>query len=270
MKLVLHAFVFLICAAEIKDKKHLWRIILSIIMGVTLASVDAVWQMSMGKDFIRGHHPMVFIGIKRATANFPHPNILGVYLSALVPLATGLALFYYKGRKKIFMLGLVALGLAGLILTVSRGAALAFLVSFLFMGICRRNKAIPAVILVVLLVSPFIMPKNIKDFAKGVNYDPLRFMLNDDRIRVFNNSLNMIRHHPVIGVGVNTFSKNYIKYRLPQYNYSPADGPMYAHNIFLHMAGEIGLLGVAAFIWLLIVFFWNNAGIFFRIKDGYL
>lgn len=65
----------------------------------------------------------------------------------------------------------------------------------------------------------------------------------------------MIKHHPLIGVGVSTFSTNYLKYKLPEPGYAMTGDKMYAHNIYLQMAGEVGLLGLAAFLWLLFNYF---------------
>ena len=61
-------------------------------------------------------------------------------------------------------------------------------------------------------------------------------------------AVNMIRAHPVIGVGVNTFVLNYSHYK-PADDYLHA---VYAHNNVLQMAAELGLLGVAAFGFLLV------------------
>jgi O-antigen ligase len=114
------------------------------------------------------------------------------------------------------------------------------------------------------------MPKSIKSWAKEVNYNPVRFMLNDDRISVYKNTVNMIKHHPVVGVGTNTFSKNYLTYKLPEPEWARTTDSMYAHNHYLQMAGEIGLVGLAIFLWLLYRLFSENFRIYRRLKDDYL
>lgn len=268
-KLFINVFILMICAQEIKDKKHVAAIAFAVVCGGVLASFDAVWQVAFGKDFIRGHAPILNIGLKRATAAFPDSNVLGIYLSAIVPLIAGLALFYFKGRAKIVMLSAGFLVLAGVFLTFARGTALAVFLSILFICICRKNKIIPLIILCILLISPFVMPKGIKDWARQVNYNPVRFMLNDDRISIYRNAVNMIRHHPFIGVGVNTFSKNYIKYKLPEPENAMTADSLYAHNHFLHMAGEIGLTGLGIFLWFLVRVFRKGARILKNTTDDY-
>jgi O-antigen ligase len=260
----------LICAEEVRDKKHIKYIVFSIAAGAFLSSYDGLWQVIFGKDFIQGHATIINIGIVRATAAFPNANVFGVYLSAIAPLIIGLALFYYKGAKKILMLIVALLATFGIVLTFSRGTALALYLSVLFLSFMRKSKIISVALIILLLVSPFVMPQSIKKWAKEVNYNPVRFMLNDDRISIYKNALNMIKHHPVIGVGVNTFSKNYQTYKLPEPDWAKTVGSLYAHNHFLQMAGEIGLLGLAVFLWLLYRLFKANFRIYSGLKDEYL
>lgn len=96
-------------------------------------------------------------------------------------------------------------------------------------------------------------------------------MCNDDRIAVYRNTLNMMKAHPFLGVGVNNYMKVYKNYKeSPEYRNVGTSDYMYAHNNFLHMAGEIGLIGLAIFLW----FLWQLFGLTLRywkgIKDTYL
>jgi len=268
-KLIINALLFLICAEEIKDRKHVSRIILSVIFGASLASFDAIWQVNFGKDFIRGNEPILNIGLTRATAAFPDANVFGVYLSAITPLIIGLALFYFKGREKIAIILAAGLATTGIILTFSRGTALGLYVGVLFISICRRSKIVALSLIAFLLIFPFILPKTIKDWAKIGHYNPIVFMCNTDRISIYKNSVNMIKHHPIIGVGVNTFSKNYFKYKLPEPDDARSGDSMYAHNHFLQMAGEIGLVGLGVFLWLLFRLFRKSMLIYRSLKDEY-
>jgi O-antigen ligase len=269
-KLAQNAFLFLICAEEIKDKKHIGRIISSIVLGASLASFDALWQVTFGKDFIRQHVPIINLGIKRATAAFPNANVLGVYLSALAPLIIGLSLYLFKGKKKAVMFFLSTLTIIGIVLTFSRPTALALYISVLFLSIVRKNKALTVMLLVLLLFLPFIIPKNIKDWARQVNYNPIIFMCNTDRIVIYRNTINMIKHHPIIGVGINTFSKNYLTYKLPEPIDAKTGDTMYAHNNFLHLAAETGLISLVVFIWMLCNLFKYTGYAYKNLKDDYL
>lgn len=271
VKLLKYLLIFMVCSESIKDKEHLKKILFSVCFGVSLMGADALWQFFFGFDFVHGvalHHN---IGLPRASAAFPNPNLLGIYMAAFIPLVAGLTILYFKGRNKIVMSFLTLLALSGIFLTFSRGAGVAVYLAILFLAIAGRKKLLIFALITILLIFPFVMPKDIKKWAKEVNYNPVVFMLNQDRISIYNNSINMIKHHPFVGVGVNTFSKNYGKYKTEsaeKYWHTP-DG-FYAHNIYLHMAGETGLLGLVAFIWFLFLVFRNAANNYQRLKDGYL
>jgi len=269
-KFVEYAMLFLICAEEVRDKKHLGRILGGIICGAVMSSIDGLWQLYSGKDFIRGHAPIINIGLKRATAAFPNANVFGVYVSAIAPVITGMALFAFKGAKKTCMLFFSLLAITGVFLTLSRGTALALYLSVLLIAILKRNKLLTTLLIIFILISPFLLPKNVKNWAKDVNYNPVRFMLNDDRISVYRNTMNMIKHHPFIGVGFSTFPENYLKYKLPEPDYAGTADHMYAHNHYLQMAGETGIIGLSIFIWLLISVFSEAKKIYSKLTSGYL
>jgi len=267
-KLVNSALLYLVFVEEIRDRLHVKRIVIAMLAGASLASFDALWQMSFGKDFIRGFMPKIAIGLTRATAAFPNPNVLGIYLAPLASLAFGLGLFYFKGAKRIAMIIVGLLIATGLLLTFSRFAGLGFFLGVFFMAIVRRNKIIVSLLILALLIFSFGAPKNIKGWAKEAK-NPVIFMFNADRISIYKNSLNMIKHHPFIGVGVNTFCENYLKYKLPEPKGAESADHVYAHNNFLQMAGDIGLLGLGAFIWLLIALFTYFGRLYKKMRDNY-
>ena len=271
LRLLSFSFVFLILSCELKDKKHLKRIFFSCAAGLLLASIDGIWQVSAGKDFIRGYLPVVNFGLVRATASFSDANTLGIYLSALSPLLFGLTLYYLKGAKKAIFIFLSLAVIIATVLTYSRPTLLAIYVILFFLGILKKDKCLIAALIILTLVSPFLIPQSIKNWGREMNYNPLRLMCNDDRIAIYRNSLNMIKDHPIIGVGANVFMKNYKRYKeSPEYNNVGTPDYIYAHNNFLHIAGELGLLGLGIFIWLLLNLFKECVNIYRRLEDKFL
>ncbi len=253
-KLLKFFFLFTICSQNIKDKKHFERIAISIACAVSLLGIDAIWQIITGKDFIRGNALQDRIGLVRATAAFPGCNGLGVYLTGLTPIIAGIALFVKEKRWRVIFALVALIGSIGVYLTLSRGAGIGLFVSVLFLSIVRRNKLVITALIFLIIAYPFIMPKNIKDWVRSVNYNPVVVLLNEDRIGIYRNTIRMIKKHPFVGIGINTFSKKYSDYRDPEVERTnpTADG-YYAHNNFLHMAGEVGLFGLGVF--LLFLFF---------------
>jgi len=58
---------------------------------------------------------------------------------------------------------------------------------------------------------------------------------------------SIIKDFPILGIGLNTYSKI-----APRYKVSWGG---YPHNCYLHMAAETGLLGLGSFIWMICVLF---------------
>jgi len=268
LRLLQYIIILFALIKEVKDKKHIWRIIFAIIAGLVFVSVDAIWQVSTGKDFVRGYEPSVLIGLVRATASFSDPNTLGVYLSALAPLFFGLALYYFKGYKRVLVGVFSLLVLIGIAVPYSRPTLLATYVALLFLTIVKKSKWLTTGLIVFILIAPFLLPKSVKQFAKEVNYNPVRFMCNDDRIAIFRNSVQMIKASPVLGHGANTFMKNYKKYKeSPEHLGIVTSDFCYAHQNFLQVAGDIGLLGLGIFIWLFFELFKGCAAIYKKLDD---
>ena len=272
LRLVNYIFILFAVMEEVRDKKHVGRIIFAVALGLALTSIDGAWQVATGHGFIRKEYiPVLNIGLVRAISSFKDPNTFGIYLSALAPLIIGVSLYYYRGKEKVFFILLSILSLAGIILTYSRPTLLAIYIVLFFFGIVRKNKKFVALLIAFTLLAPFITPRSVKNWAKEVQYNPLRFMCNDDRIAVYVNSLNMIKSHPVIGVGTNAFMNSYKYYKQnPEYrNVLTLDG-MKAHSIYLHFAGELGLVGIAIFFWLLFAIFREGKKIYCALQDHYL
>jgi O-antigen ligase len=67
------------------------------------------------------------------------------------------------------------------------------------------------------------------------------------RLEFYHNTLRIIRDHPVAGVGTGGFPQAYARVVAG----SPMGATRNPHNEFLHLAAQVGPLGVAALLWLL-------------------
>jgi len=272
IKLLKSGLIFLICAEEIRGVEHIKRIVLGIVAGIILVSVDGLWQLRLGWDFVRGEAiQSCLINLVRPTGPFPNPNVMGIYLGLLAPIAIGLFLYYYKGRERVSW-GIVSLlAAAGIYITLSRGSGLGLFFSVLFLAIVRRHKILITILAAIFLIYPVVMPKNIKSWAANSNYNPLVFLFNEDRLSMYMNAANMVSHHPVIGVGVNTYAKNYAKYKTAEAEkYAHTQDTAYAQSNYFQMAGEMGLVGLGIFVWFLWLLFRELIRYYRSSKDDYL
>ncbi len=70
---------------------------------------------------------------------------------------------------------------------------------------------------------------------------------NEDRVFLLKSGVAVFRSHVVLGTGLNTFSRVYPSYQLPGDVDRPGPVP-FAHNLFLNLAAEGGVLGLGAFL----------------------
>jgi hypothetical protein len=67
-------------------------------------------------------------------------------------------------------------------------------------------------------------------------------------------ALDMLSDHPLLGVGIGNYVPLYPAYNLPGW-----EDPMgHAHNHYLNVAAETGLLGLVAYLWFLLASLWNG------------
>ena len=272
IKMLKYGLIFLICAEEIQNISHLKKIVLSLACAALLTSIDGFWQLRFCWDFVRREAVQsILIKLARPTGPFPNPNVMGIYLGMITPLFVGLAMYYYEAKEKIYWSIISLIAAAGIYVTFSRGSGLGLFFSVLFLALMRRHKLMLTVLIAVLLIFPLVMPKNIKVWAKDINYNPLVFLCNQDRISMYMNATHMISQHPFIGVGVNTYSKNYGKYKTDEAEaYAHTLDTAYAQNNFFQMAGEIGLVGLGIFLWFLSLLFSGLMHIYRTSGDKYL
>jgi len=267
-KLLKYGALLLIIPRQIKESGHIKRIVTAALLGLLLASLDGVYQLIFGVDFFR-HKPYdTVIGLARLKAAFPHTNIFAGYLALFLPLSATLFLYHFKARSKLYSGIITFLGLFCLAFTFSRSAVLGLWLAILITGVIRRDKLVVSLLIASLLVAPFVLPKGIRKWSK-TTHSAAEFLLNKERFVLNETSLNMIKHHPILGVGVNTYSLNYQKYKLHDTDEGTANTMWYAHNIFLQMAGETGILGLSAFLWLLAVLFKEWIKFYRRRKDDF-
>ena len=117
-------------------------------------------------------YSIISIGtLDRVSAPFENggtePNTLGGYLVIVMCVAGGLFCYAPKLRWKLLLAFIAITAFIPLIMTLSRASYMALLVAFLCMGIVGRRPLILAVVVTVLVSSPFIMPDDVID---RVNY----------------------------------------------------------------------------------------------------
>jgi len=204
------------------------------------AIYKAVYK-SMAADPIRG----ITLDYVRMVGPYRNPNSLATFLMVTGLVATGWILKPRTTRIPAVLLILTALLIGCMVWTQSLGAMLGLFGGLAFLGVIhRKRKGIlfvfwgltAAVGALFLFVSPDSLWQvlTLSDVAAK------------DRISMWETACAMILDHPIWGHGLNTFMANYSRYAA-----DASRNPAYAHNCFLQITAETGVVGLAAFGFLL-------------------
>ena len=177
----------------------------------------------------------------RANGTFFNPNMLADYLLPSLILSFSLLIFRHRwarGARAAGLAAVAALCLAVVVLTGSRGGALAAIAG-LFVVLWVRKRTLAVAALILLAASVLFIPNPVRDrFRSG---EPFAYSRSD----IWKSSAKMAMDHP-LGVGLGNF-----KYYWPRYNFPVKDAVIKygklantAHNEYLHTWAEMGVQGI--------------------------
>ena len=231
------AAFFLIVAAIASTPRRAGLIVLGFAAG---GMVVAVGNAAVVLDAVR-HHVLDLVTTPPVVI-YQTANAVALYLIPLVAVAASL-LVHGTGRAHRWLSGLfLAVAVPACLLSFSRGGYLALAALGLGIAISHRwaKLLVPGAILAALAVSQ--VPLIRQRIAYELHFLPGNTL--DFRIRIWGQTLRMLSHHLVFGIGLS--------------NYKTAMGPywqdlpkvIYPHNIVLNFWAVTGLLGLVAFGWL--------------------
>ncbi len=236
----------------------------------------------------------------RVFGTFEQPNPYAGYLGLIIPLAFGTALGIlfehaprpdgvYSSRQDsrvlkkarvsrytLFILAVLSLGamLVALFFSLSRGAWLGVAAGLAVTAIIRSKRAAAFALGLALLVAVVallgqmnIIPDVVSARFSGVSdyigmQDVRGVTVNDanyalvERMAHWQAAWNMFEAHPWLGVGIGNYAVVYPLYALPHW-----DDPLgHAHNYYLNVAAESGIIGLAGYLFLWGAIFWTAWG----------
>lgn len=221
---------FIITALEYKDKI---RVIHTIVLTGFVISLLAIYQYFFGfqhvleyiaKEKISNSFVLDYIGRKRVFFPFITPNTLAGYLAMIIPLT-----LTYK--DSIWFI--IPLSFA-LLLTKSLGAFLSLfltLVIYFYLQdkLEKRRILFLSGLLVIIVILFTIRTMGQKQYLKPLFSTVMR-------LNYWKDTLGIIITRPLTGVGLGNF--NLVLSR-------------YAHNSYLQIWAEMGILGIISFIWII-------------------
>jgi O-antigen ligase len=237
-KYALGFILFLLVATLSEEEKK--ELVPKIVLAAVLISFLAIYQYFFGFPLLLNYvqetkitDPFVLekIAERRVFFPFPTPAILGGYLAMILPLTL------IPKKNILFLLPLAS----ALLLTKSLGALLSLVlvltVFFLMQTHSGRKKVLALLILALIIGSVFVIRTN----------NPKQHLLPvfsmASRLNYWRDTWEIIRAHPWTGVGFGNFD---------------LAGSRYAHNSFLQLWAEAGVVNLASFLWLIAIIFKNS------------
>ena len=192
----------------------------------------------------------------RPSGTMGHSSHFAKFSGLLLPVAFAYFFFASKLKGKLFMLLIWFCGSIALVLTISRIGIVTLLFSMIilffaliFLHIVSVRKIMPVLTAFLLLI---IVWAGILYFVGGQRLET-RLLFDEGsaaaRIPMYKVAFNVIKAHPMCGVGLNNYTLVH-----QDYDYTPEhislllpNSPV--HNLYLLYASEIGIPGLLFFLW---------------------
>jgi len=251
---------FIVFVNVINSKEKLRNVFWVLGLSLVIPSLVAIYQKITGNLI-----PLQFWAAeetRRVTSVYGYPNAIGLFFAPIVTIFIGWLVNFFQGKnyKNLFLTAVVAaLGGLSIIFAVSKGAVLAVAVGILFYLIFWPGlRKWFAGLLIVGVVLAFVTAPQLlsidgqKTVAGGGSLEI--------RTEQWQESLIMLKSRPLLGAGLSGYQARVAPYHQKDY----IEIFMYPHQILLNFWVEIGLLGVIAFVWLIVLFYKRG---FHVIKD---
>ena len=250
----IYGLTYLIVGQTVQTPAQVRQIAQALGVSAILVVLWGFFQFIFGVDAadVKWTDPEAFPELrKRIFSTLENPNVLAGYLDVFICLALGLLAKVERRSQKIVLVGLIVMFAACLAMTYSRGAFLSIAIVFAIFGVLKDWR-----VLILFAAVTGIIAYNDSTF---VNRILSAFTMGDT-------SSAMISDHPFAGIGWGAY-----QYVYPQYNYYVADPNIiiyHAHNIYLHYAAELGIVGALAFFWYFFGTMFMSFGVSFGSEDG--
>lgn len=246
-------YLVLFIAAGIGIRTHWMRKHLSWVLVVSSSAVALLGLIQFISLWGFGYlGQLLYSG--RIISTFGQPNFLGAFLVMSLPLFWYLYLTSHKKSTKKYLLSGAILVILAIIFTLSRSAVLALVLLLSLWGMFHPKGFVVSVVGVTLLIfifSGFIPGQLYNTQLKRLNVDLQKTWTAENRTLIAQKSIDLIGKRPITGYGV----ENLILAFPTVVN--PGDLGLRdivvdsAHNLFLDIGVESGLVGIVIFLALL-------------------
>jgi O-antigen ligase len=181
-----------------------------------------------------------------------------------IPVMVALLFSVKSLGKKAWLTIALLLSVFALLWTYTRSAWIGALCALAMFGMLRGKKWALLFLLLILLSGLLMLQPELLDKSYSM------FRANDEeRIFTWVTTLDMIRDHPLTGIGKRNYSKHIQPYRQQRYSTFEFSSDAHAHNNILQVTADSGIVAGICFVWLWGVVFWNMYRTYRRIPENH-
>ncbi|WP_371368516.1 hypothetical protein SRRS_20660 [Sporomusa rhizae] len=240
-----YIIVYYLVINNLTSLQQVQRLVGAVLVSALLVAFYGFYQYIHGVDisafqWVDGEQ---FPDLKvRVFSTLQNPNLLAGFLVVVMSLAVGLGLHMESMQGKLLLFALVFLLGICLVLTYSRGAWLSLVA---VTAVCGRlyNRKVLWVFLLIPVVALVCHDAVIERLVSIFNPTDTSSTL---RLALWESTIAMILDNPLFGIGWGSYWMVY-----PDYDFflnNPAARIVHAHNMYLHIAAEIGIPGLLVFL----------------------
>jgi O-antigen ligase len=258
LKWMLLALAFAVTVTQVRSDRGVRTLL-------TVLFLAGAGQALVGvAQFLGGWGPPAFAigGFMRAHGMFGQPNPFAGYLGSILPIALAMSLVASPGYFRYVALFAVTCTSAGVALSLSRGAWLGLILAIAAMAVAwgprSRRLVTPtaaALLLVGLLGVVGALPPALADRVTSITNNFGIFDAREvrptaenfavvERMAHWQAGWEMFLDYPIFGVGPGNYPAVYDRYAIPGWRESLG----HAHNYYINMAAEAGLVGLIALL----------------------
>ena len=240
---------FYVIRRAARDKDFLDTLLNFIVLMSVAVSLYGIYQKVTGQAETTWTDTEMFEEMGgRIYSTFGNPNVFGEYLLIVMPITFGLMLKSFSVNRKVLYFGAFVLQGVCMILTYSRGCWIGIALAMALMILLTQRKLASLMVFAVLL-APLFIPETI--MQRLLSIGNVADTSTSYRVYIWQGTLRMLKDfwHSGVGIGTEAFGNVY-----PAYSLNAVSAP-HAHNLYLHILSETGIIGMATIAALLVLFY---------------
>ncbi len=269
-------FILFFCMVNtIQNQEQIKRIVIAMLITCGLVCVYGLY----------GYYTGTAIRDARLVATFEYHSRIAKYIALLLPFAIGLFFYYKSILVRLSLVCLIFVCSFSLILTMSRTSWVAVFATLFFIGFAAQKKYLIFVLIGMCALLIFFLPSKVITQVKTITQVNKFFASEEilgERLLCWKASIAIIKDHPVLGIGPGkrNFRNIYQQYAKKIQDTEKqlkketvAEQPQeikvkkkrraedierlsHAHNLFLQIGVDSGIVGLLSFLWLFTAVFY--------------